>query len=267
MRSSQLLLTIAALAMSAAQLPAQAPAAPVYYQTVNSIKVLPGKGTEYVKFVTETSMKIAQMRVDAGEIVSWSLSRSVMPAGQEARCDYIISTISEGAPTPPMGTEDFEKRLKKAGINMTSAAFIAQRTTLSTLVSTEMWQQRIRVGMPQKGHYYYLNFMKVLDAAAYTNFETTTWKPLAEEWVKDGTQSGWSYGTKVLPSGTETPYTAYSVDFFPTWEAVFKGRNPETIFGKVHSGKNYQETMAQLPKLRSLARRELWVIVERVAKK
>jgi hypothetical protein len=35
----------------------------------------------------------------------------------------------------------------------------------------------------------------------------------------------------------------------------------------VHAGKNYQEFSAKIPKLRDLARREMWEVIERVEKK
>ena len=240
---------------------------PVYYQTLNCIKVMPGKGREFTQFVNDTSKKVAQTRADAGEILSWTFLRSVMPAGQEARCDYMISTLFEGAPPAPRGPEVFEKALQKAGVNMTASDWTAKANSLSSLVSTEMWRPRIRVGAPQKDHYLFLNYMKVHDAPEYNDFEGAVWRPMAEAWVKEGSQSGWVFATKLLPSGTETAYAAYSADIYPTWDAAFKQRSTQATFEKIHSGKNYQQTMDRGFKLRDLARRELSVVVERVAKK
>jgi hypothetical protein len=53
---------------------------------------------------------------------------------------------------------------------------------------------------------------------------------------------------------------------FPTWEAAFKNRSMQEMFTKVHPGKNYQEESARMGKIRDIARRELWVVVERVEK-
>jgi hypothetical protein len=265
MKAKKLLLTVSAIWMMAGQLEAQQQ--PVYYQTLNCIKVKPGKGREWTQFERDTSMKVAQMRADAGEILTWSLLRSVMPAGQEARCSHMIATLSEGSPRAPLGPEGFEKALQKAGVNMTASDWTAKAISLASLVSTEMWRPRIRVGAPQKDHYLFLNYMKVHDAPEYNDFENNVWRPMAEAWVKEGSQSAWIFATKVLPSGTETTYTAYSADIYPSWDAAFKQRSTQTTFEKVHSGKNYQQTMTRLGKVRDLARRELWVVVERVAKK
>ena len=78
--------------------------------------------------------------------------------------------------------------------------------------------------------------------------------------------SGWIFATKVLPTGTDTVYSAYSADMYPTWEAAFATRSMQATFEKIHPGKSYQEAITAMPKLRSLAKRELWVVVERVEK-
>ena len=267
MKALMLRFALPAFALIAAQLNGQQAASPTYSQTINYIKVQPGKGAEYEQFLRDTSMKTAQIRANAGEIVSWTLLRSVMPAGQEARADYMISTFSEGAPRPPMDRATFEAHLKTAGVTMTADQFLAKRSALSTLVNTELWRPRVRVGAPAKGHYILVNLMKVHDAAAQADFTSNIWRPMAEEWVKQGAMSGWLFATKVLPAGSETPYAALSADMFPTWAAAFASRSMEEAFKKVHPGKNYQAAVDTMGKIRDIARRELWVVVERVEKK
>lgn len=267
MKAKLVSLALAAVCMTAVQLHSQQHPTPVYHQSLAYVKTQQGKGNEYVQFARETTMKMAQLRADAGEIVSWTLLQSVYPAGQEARANYLISTIYEGAPRPAQARARVEENLKKAGVQLKIDEFYAKRDSLSSLVAMELWRPRNRVAAPQKGHYLFLNMMKVRDAAAYIEFEDKMWRPLAEEWVKQGAMSGWIFATKVLPAGTETPYSAYSADMFPTWEAAFAARSTQSAFEKVHKGKNYQEFAGSFQKLRDLARRELWVVVERVEKK
>jgi hypothetical protein len=266
MKTSLLRFALPVIGLMTVSLPGQQPATPVYTQTLNYVKVTPGKSTEYEQLLNESSRKVAQVRANAGEILSWTVLRAVMPAGQEARADYIISTISEGPPPPPATRAGFEENMKKAGATMTAAEFLEKRAALSTLVATEMWRPQVRVGTPEKGHYIQLNYMKVKDAAAYTTFERDMWRPMAEEWVKQGAMSGWIFATKMLPGGTEAAYGAYSADMFPTWKAAFVARSTQATFEKVHSGKKYQDAADSIPKLRELARRELWVVVDRVVK-
>jgi hypothetical protein len=262
MKKIQLLLALTGLAIT--PILAQPAATPTFTQITNSIKVVPGKNNEFSKFMTETSVKMARQRVDAGEIATWILLRSVMPAGSEARADYMISTFYLGAPPPPRTREDTEKSLKQAGIAMSVEQYYSKRDSLSSLVSTEMWRPRVRVGASQKGHYLYLNMMKVHDAAGFDRFETDVQKPIFEERVKRGEMSGWSYATRLLPVGSDIPYNAYTADIFPSWDAAFKTMSSGAdVFAKVHAGKNAQEVMSGMSKLRDHARRELWVVVER----
>jgi hypothetical protein len=254
------------IGLLAAPVQAQQPTPAVYTQTLSYVKVIPGKAAEYEQLVSETSRKVAQVRANSGEIISWTLLRAVMPAGQEARADYIISTMSEGAPPAPTTRAAFEESLKKAGSTVNAAEYYEKRRAISNLVATEMWRPQLRVGAPEKGHYVMLNYMKVKDATAYSAFERDMWRPLAEAWLKQGAMSGWIYATKMMPSGTETPYTAYSADMFPTWKAAFATRNTQETFEKVHAGKKYQDAADSMTKLRDLARRELWVVVDRVQK-
>lgn len=270
MKATLLRMALPVVCLLSAALPAQEPAKPAspsYFQTLVYIKTPPGKGPDYVQFSAETTRKLMQSRANVGEIFSWTLLRAVMPVGQEARADYLVSILSEGSPRPPLSNPEMDEALKKAGIAMSAEEYIDKRASLTTLVAQEMWRIMSRVGAPQKGHYLVLNHMKVKDAAAYTEFERTVWQPMAEEWVRQGAMSGWIHATKMLPSGTETPYSAYTADMYPSWKTAFAEREPlKSVFEKVHAGKNYNETFENGMKLRELARRELWVVVDRVEK-
>ena len=248
------------------QLQGEEPAAPDYYQTLVYIKVPPAGRSDYNQLVKDILMKTAEARVKSGEIISWTLLQAVMPAGEEARADYVMSTIFPKLPPAPLDQAGNEALFKAAGVKMSYDEFVAKRSKLTSLVASELWKPRARVGAPQKGHYLYINRMKVNDAEAYGNFEQTVWRPLAEHLVKTGALSGWIYATKILPTGTDTPFSAYTSDMFPTWEAIFKEWGFDEAFAKVHPGKDVEKTFSEVAKLRSLAVRELWVVRERVAK-
>jgi hypothetical protein len=241
---------------------------PPPYQAVICLKVQPGKtSSDYRQFVNEASIKLQQMRASAGEIVSWSLLRSVMPAGEDARCDFIQSTLTEAPPNLDLSTGDLAAALEKARVTMTPSEFVARRNSLVRLISSELWRPVIRVGQPQKGNFVYVNYMREHNASEYRKFEREVWKPMAEEWVKGGTMTGWLFGIKQLPGGTEVKYTAMSADIFPNADAALKWSGVQTMFEKVHPGQNFQETFERLAKFRSLAERQLFVIEERVASK
>lgn len=248
-----------------AQVPASPPGVPTYYQTSTYIKVAPGKSSEWLELVRETSMKVAQMRADAGEIVAWTLLRTVMPAGQEARADFAMHEVTVGAPREP---SSIAAALEKAGVKMSATEISARRASLSTLVSIEMWRPRVRLGAAQKGHYVFVNHMKVHNANAFDLFERDIQRPMFEERIKRGEMSGWNYSVRVVPAGTETAHSARTADIFPTWEAAFKPLSSgQELFAKIHPGKNANEVMGNMSKMRDHAKRELWVVVERVEKK
>jgi hypothetical protein len=256
-------LALAEILLSSGLLAQSSP--PPGYLSTSCIKVLPGKMQDYRKFVTDYSLKANSQLVSSGEITSWMLLRSVIPAGEEARCDYISVTTHKAEPLPPLVPGEAEKILQKAGINMTWAAYTAKRIELTRLVATELWRTRDRVGSSQKGDYLYLNYMKVHNPVDYLKFEHEVWRPLAESMVKDGSMRAWSLSTLMLPGGTDRKYAAVSADVFPSWEAVFKPGTFAETFKKTHPDKNIEETMSSLTKLRDLGRRELFVIQEKVA--
>lgn len=162
---------------------------------------MPGTSNEYREFALDTTAKLMQARITAGEAATWTLLRAVSPAGSEARCDYMSSTIYEGEPGEPQWRAGLEKGLQQAGVKMTAANYIAKRDSLSHLVSNEIWNVRIREGQPQKGNYMFLNYMKVHNAPEYIKYENEVWRPLAAEWIKEGTQSVWVFATAMLPGG------------------------------------------------------------------
>lgn len=236
------------------------------FQTLNCIKVDRGKQGEWLQFVRDTMQKVGEMRVNSGEIVSWTLLRNVLPSGSEARCSYMISIVAAGAPVAPYGQGGLEKALAKAGVKMTGQEWAQKANSLGQLVATEIWRIRERTGQFGKGHYLFLNYMKVHEPTEYRNFEHEIWRPMADEWIKEEAQSGWVFATKMMPSGTATDYAAYSADIYPNWEAAFKARTSQATFEKVHKGKDYEQTMSGLGKLRDLAERNLLVVEERISK-
>jgi hypothetical protein len=265
MKASLLLLTASAVWMTGGA-DAQPPQSNLY-QTVLCIKVTPGKTAEFRQLVNDATKPMMQARANAGEFASWTFLRSVMPAGSGARCDYSFSTVYEGIPPAPDGPEALPKWLEKAGVKMSAAQYLAKRDSVSHLVSRELWRPRIRVGTPLKGNYAYVNYMKVHDMPGFAKFENEVWRPMAEGWIKDGSQTGWIFSTALLPGGTDVKYAAYTADIYPNWAEVFKTRSTEEMFKKVHPGKDLQQTFAPQTKLRDLAERHLVVVEDRVAKK
>jgi hypothetical protein len=235
------------------------------YHRVACIKVKPGKEAEFREFVAGAARKFFQSSADSGEIAGWFLARTVIPAGSEAGCDYVGVTLFRDLPRPPLGLEEIDKGLKRAGVAMSASEFVAKREEVSSLVSANLWRQAVAAGVPpEKGDYAYVNFMKVHSMHDWMDMENNVWKPMAASFAKGGGLRGWSVNVLVLPSGTDTKFQAVTLDVFPNWEAAFKPLPVEDTFKQVHPDKDAEQTFEKLLKSRDLARRELIVFEEKV---
>src|SRR5262249_6739906 len=128
---------------------------------------------------------------------------SVIPVGEEARCDYVSLTTYQGVPGKPLTRDDLTKGIERAGLKITPDEYYSRRAAVSKLISIEMWRPLISVGQPANGNYVFVNFMKVHKMNDYVRFERDVWKPMAEQWTKEGDQSGWGFSVALLPGGTD----------------------------------------------------------------
>jgi hypothetical protein len=153
-----------------------------------------------------------------------------------------------------MGMEDLGAELKKAGLTMTPQEYVGRRNELTTLVSDDIFQNRDSVGSAKKGDYFLVNYMKVPDIGEWLAYEKKIWHPLAEAMAKDGTKSGWSVNVRILPSGSDTPFQAVTVDVFPSWDAVFKDDTQFVDrFKQTHPDRELGTTFEQFAKLRTIS--------------
>lgn len=260
------LLTCAALTSAfSVTLPAQQ--APSGFHSVACIKVKPENNSEFRKWAAGDVHKYAQSRVDSGALAAWFMLRAVIPAGRSAECDYVIVSIYPGIPQEPMGLDELDAALKKAGIAMSAQQYVDRRSALTTLISNDMFQNVETVGKNKKGLYFRVNYMKVADADEddYFAYEKKVWKPLAEEMAKDGTMAGWSLNRRFLPDGSEQPYQAVTVDVYPTWESVFKDdAHFADRWHKVHPDLELGTTFERYGKLRSVTKSHLYVVQDLV---
>src|SRR5215471_18056770 len=89
------------------------------YHSVACFKLKPDSTQAFHKFVSDEVHKIAQARVDSGQITAWYLLRSIFPQGESADCDYLIVNIFPNNPQL-LTSEVLDAAIKKAGLSMTS---------------------------------------------------------------------------------------------------------------------------------------------------
>jgi hypothetical protein len=264
-RVCRLLMCAALVATLSATLRAQQ--APTGYYNAACIKVKPENSNEFRKWAAGDVHKLVQSRVDGGAISGWILLRAVIPSGISAACDYVVVTTYPGVPPQPMGPEELDAALKKANIPMTAQQYVDRRTSLTTLVSNDMFQNRAFVGGFKTGNYLVVNYMKASNMEDYIAFEKKAWQPMAEVLTKENVTSAWSLNTKVFPGGADVPYNAVTVDGYPTWESIFQnGSRFYELWRKAHPDMEVGTTFEQYEKLRRLGDLEIYVIQDMITR-
>jgi len=255
-----------AVGFAASTSQAQGPSAPPTARDY-CIKVAPGKGAEYTAFLRDVTVPLAQARADAGEFAWFAVSRGVVPAGSSASCDYRVAYGYKGLPPEDMSTEALDAALKRAKLTLTADQLIAKRTSLTSLVSAEIWYQLDSIGPPaEKGSYLRLNHYKVQNGEMdeWLRMERTYWKALMDAWLKAGGKGTWSAHGLWMPQGESTPYNRMTVDIFPDWNGLMQGVPVTELWPKVHPDTTPTDTFNRYDRVRSIHDVEVYKIVELV---
>lgn len=239
---------------------------PTGYHSISCIKVVPGKGADFSKFMAEDVHKFAQSRVDSGAIAAWILLRTVMPQGSEAECDYVLVSFYPGLPNPPLTGDALTAALHQAGLQMSAEEYNDRRSALSTLVYNNITQYQVLVGGAHKGDYLVFNSMKVADVGEWVAYEKKVWQPIAEAMVKEGVRTGWAINVQIFPMGSKDKDLASTVDIYPTWESLFTDRGFDARFKKVHPDMEFGTTFEHFEKLRTIESTVLYHVDDVVSK-
>ncbi len=239
------------------------------YHTVACFKLKPDSAAAFRKYVSDEVHKVAQGRVDDGELTQWYLLRSVIPQGESTECDYMIIAFYPKMPHL-LTAENLAAAIKQAGITLTPDDYFKHRDALSKLVSASIFRNMDFAGAPKKGDYFEVSYMKVAEANFddWIDAERKIWKPLAEALIKDGKQDGWSVNVLSMPNGVDQPYQGVTVDVYPSMDAVFAD-DPHFIerFQKVHPDLEFGFTIQKFEKLRTQSMVELYELEDMIAAK
>ena len=199
--------------------------APPHFYTVACVKLKPEKAAAFKTLVSDLH-KYEQSRVDSGAASAVIETRAISPAGASAECDYEFITFYSGVPTAPMGEDAMSAALQKAGISSSLEELRQREDAVGYLASYSIVRQALRVGNGvKKGDFIVVNDMKVPDTDAWIANERKLWQPIFEDGVKDGDIDGWGVDVTFMPRGDQDPYTTYTVDIYPSWQALY------TFFG------------------------------------
>ncbi|MGP8251564.1 MAG: hypothetical protein ACLQHF_05975 [Terracidiphilus sp.] len=237
------------------------------FHSVACFKIKADSGAEFQKFETELLHKVAQGRVDDGELTALYVLRSVIPQGESAECDYLVVAIYPKLPHM-FGHEQLQAAIKQAGLDITPEDYTNSRNAVSKLVSLAMFQNQALVGAPKKGDYFQVSYMKVAPGNMndWIDYEKKVWKPLAEAMVKDGKQDAWSLNVQVMPFGTDTPYQGVTVDIYPSMDAVFADDAQfYDRFKRVHPDMELGTTIEHFERLRTQSMVHLYSLEDIIA--
>jgi hypothetical protein len=240
--------------------------APVGYHSISCVRVKPGKSADFRALLNGDYHKVEQARVDSGAISTFIALRTVIPAGTDAGCDYVLVSFYSGLPTEPLGDDAMSAVLQKAGVSSTLPEWRDRLSAVAELVSNNITQYQVLVGGSKKGDYLVFNSMKATDADQCVALQKRLWQPFAEQGVKDGAQDGWAVNIQVMPRGDKDPSLVSSVDIFPTWNSMFTYFGPDFIarWKKVHPEMTTDDAFSEIDKACTIEHTVLYKVEDQV---
>jgi hypothetical protein len=139
--------------------------------------------------------------------------------------------------------------------------FVAFVAVVSFLAGTLVPVARTDTPSPK---YFMVNYMKVIPGQDPVKIEREMWKPLHQEFIKEGQFRSWAVYGLQFPSGTDEKYdyaTVHAFDKFGQLENPFA--NFDKILAKVHPGVKVDDFINRTEKTRNLVRSEVWVLVDK----
>ena len=166
--------------------------APVGYHGISCVRVKPGQSAAFHALLNGDYHKVEQARVDSGAVSAFIALRTVIPAGTDAGCDYVLVSFYPGFPPAPLSDDEMTAVLQKAGVASTLQQWRDRLRDVAELVSNNITQYQALVGGSKKGDYLVFNSMKAASVGECVAAQKRLWQPFAEEGVKEGAQDGWA---------------------------------------------------------------------------
>jgi hypothetical protein len=239
----------------ASSLPAQEPG----YMVVRCVKTLHGQAAGYRYMILETVAEAMRARVAKAQIHSWGFARSVIPAGEEARCDFLLFDVYEGFPPQPI-----DPYFEKSGGLMATDGWQTRASSQSKLVSVELWQDLDKTGSVETGSYLRVNQIKNPPGEFdnWARMQSEIWKPVHEARIRDGDFQGWLASRVIMPSGADWPNPARTISVFADWKSLNRPARYRELMPAVHPGKNPEEILTGIANLQEILRTEVFEVIE-----
>jgi hypothetical protein len=252
-----------AVCLAAVWTAAATPAAAQSFAIVEQMKVAPGQDSTYLEL--EKAWKpLHEARVKAGLAQGWYLYRVTSPSGSSADHNYV--TVGLYGTFAAMENPYPQELVAKVVPAKDMAAFDKKTLAAREFVRGETWQ--MLGGLPEAAiskpaPFLRVEYMRVPPGgdAAYTAVEKE-WRKIHEVRIKDGTVANWGFYGRVLPGGTDYPYSYATV----TGYSHFKDMNGFDFAAAVQKAGlgSATELEERTGKARDLVRAEDWVLVDYV---
>ncbi len=243
--------------------------APVGYHSISCVRVKPGQSAAFHALLDGDYHKVEQARVDSGAVSTWIALRTVIPAGTDAGCDYVLVSFFPGLPPAPLGDDEMTAVLQKAGVSSTLQQWHDRLSAVAELVSNNITQYQVLVGGSKKGDYLVFNSMKAADRGECVAAQKRLWQPFAEEGVKEGVQDGWALNIQRIPDGTKDLNLMSTVDIYPSWDAMINYFGPDflTRWKKAHPEMTPSDAFSQIDNVCTIEHTITYKVEEQIGPK
>jgi hypothetical protein len=232
---------------------------PTLYALVEFMKVKPADVDKYLELVKTFWKPIHEERVKQKEIKGWRIF-AVRYTGTGDEYNFVTATFFDDV-------SKLEK-VYNVDVGKIHPGKDNDKAYQETLKSREMVKSNLiemNTSINSKVQYKYLqvNFMKTKqgEESAYVDIENSIWKPVHQELANAGLKSGWSVWSVVYPGGSGTDYQFLTVDDLSEFKQI-EMVGYESVFNKVHTGKNVDELINLTNNSRILVRSELWELLD-----
>jgi hypothetical protein len=259
MKAIQSLSVSLLLAASVLPAPAQQQQPRSYFAVVMR-NIAADKETEYLAFMNDAGKKLAQSRMDAGEIRGWMHLRLATMLTPTAGYNYVTVSILDKEPELVRAPGAWDAHARKAGF-ASYGAYSAKAMTFGPVTRSELTRTRVRIGDAAVGDY--IRVAQYSIANDHLN-ERIAWltenaAPISRMRIEAGdAQKAYGISTLVLPAGAEAGYNYSTSVVLKDSASVLQGpsRLSEGEFTKAHPGKSYATYLTESVRWQGLSKLE-----------
>jgi len=231
------------------------------HMEVRCIDARPNKSAEYKEVMLATTAKTMQVRADDGDMAVWVFAESILPAGSNTECDFML--INQHAAFPPERVP-IDPYFVRAKVNITREQWYAKLGAASRFVHRQLWRGVQDLGHIQKGNYIRVDTLKVAPEKmeAWVEQAVAVWKPIFTQKIAAGDLTAWQAQRLILPSGGSLPYNARTLTIYPSWNAIGMPERHREYLAKSVPGKRSAKLLEGALAGQEVVRSELFSVVE-----